>query len=232
MENTKNEEQQQDQLEIVEDSLGKTEQFIEENQNKLLTAVAVVVLIILGVWAYSKFIKGPKEERAASQMFQAEAYFEMDSVSRALNGDANYPGFLQIINQFSGTKAANNAKYYAGACYMRLGEFNQAIKMLDDFSSSDPNLAPIAKGLQGDAYMELGQTSKAIDLYKKAADMAEENVFVAPIYLQKLGVAYEKEQKYSDALKAYETLLQKYPKSNEGMQAEKNVKAMQIKLGK
>lgn len=232
MENTQNEEQQQDQLEVVENTLGRTEQFIEDNQKNLLIGLTVVILVILSVWAYFKYIKGPKEVRAASQMYQAEAYFEIDSIGLALNGDANYPGFLQIIDQFSGTKAANNAHYYAGACYMRLGEFEKAIKMLDAFDSNDPNLEPVAKGLTGDAYMELGQTAKAIDMYKKASEKAEGNTFVAPIYLQKLATAYEKEQKFAEALKAYETILRNYPSSSEGIKAEKNIAAMKIKLGK
>lgn len=232
MENTQNEEQQQDQLEVVENSLGKTEQFIEENQNKLLMGLAIVVLVILGVWAYFKFVKGPGETRAAAQMYQAELYLEADSINLALNGDANYPGFLQIIDKYSGTKAANNAKYYAGVCYMRLGQFDQAIKMLDGFSSSDPMLEPESKGLMGDAYMELGQTAKAMDMYNSAVKKAKGNDFMAPIYLKKLAVAYEKEQKFADAIKAFEIILADYPRSQEAMEAEKNIKALKIKLGK
>lgn len=232
MENTQNEEQQQDQLEVVENTLGRTEQFIEENQNKLLMGLAVVILVILGVWAYFKFVKGPKETTAASQMYQAEMYFKMDSLNQALNGDGNYPGFLKVINDYSGTAAANNAKYYAGVCYLRLGQYDQAIKMLDGFSSSDPMLEPQSIALMGDANMELGNTSKAISLYQKAANKAEDNTLIAPYCLNKMAVAYEKEQKYADALKAYEKILANYPLSNEGMVAEKNIKAMKIRLGK
>ena len=109
----------QDQLETVESSLGRTEMFIEDNKEKLLTGLAVVVLVIFGIYAYIKFIKTPKENNAAAQMFMAEQYFERDSFNLALNGDGNYPGFLKVMNEYSGTKAANNAKYYAGVCYMQ-----------------------------------------------------------------------------------------------------------------
>lgn len=227
-----NEDLQQDQLENVENSLGKTEMFIEENRDKFLMGIGIVVLIIFGVWGYLKFIKAPKETNAAEQMFQAEQYLQRDSVNLALNGDNNYPGFLTIIDKYSGTKAANNAKYYAGVCYMKLGQFDEAIKMLDGFSSSDPNLEPIAIGLAGDAYMENGDVAKAESNYKKAADKAKENDFVAPIYLQKLAVAYEKQQKFNEALAAYENIKDNYPSSSEARNAEKNIQAMKIKLGK
>jgi len=233
MANTQNEEQQglQDQVEM-DVQIGKAEQFVENNRNMILIVLGAIILVVLGIWGYNKYVKGPKEQNAAAQMHMAELYLENDSVSLALNGDGNFPGFLQIIDNYSGSAAANNAKFLAAACYMRLGQFDNAIKMLDGFSSSDPMLEPESIGLKGDAYMEKGETSKAEDLYKKAADKAKGNNLIAPIYLKKLGTAYEKEQKYAEALKAYETIKADYPTSNEGVIIDKYIQAMNIKLGK
>lgn len=222
----------QDQLETVESSLGRTELFIEDNKDKLLTGLAVVVLVIFGIYAYIKFVKTPKENNAAAQMFMAEQYFERDSFNLALNGDGNYPGFLKVMNEYSGTKAANNAKYYAGVCYMQLQDFDNAIRQLEDFSSNDPMLLPVSTGLLGDAYMEKGLTDKAETYYKKAVSQAEKNNLIAPLYLQKLGVLYEKAQKLQDALTVYEKIKSEYPSSNEGRNAEKYIQSVKIKLGK
>jgi tetratricopeptide (TPR) repeat protein len=232
MTDTQNNENGQDQLETVESSLGRTEMFIEDNKEKLFTALAVIVLIIFGVYAYLKFIKEPKENNAAAQMFMAEQYLERDSFNLALNGDGNYPGFLKIISEYSGTKAANNAKYYAGVCYMNLQDFDSAIRQLEDFSSDDPMLSPVSTGLLGDAYMEKGMIGKAEDFYKKAVSKADKNNFTAPIYLQKLGVLYEGAQKFQDALTVYEKIKAEYPSSNEGRNADKYIQAVKIKLGK
>ncbi|MCQ2252778.1 MAG: tetratricopeptide repeat protein [Bacteroidales bacterium] len=233
MANTQNEEQQ-GQLDQVEMDLqiGKAEQFVETNQNTIFIVLGAVILIIIGIWGYNKYVKAPKEVNAAAQMHMAELYFENDSINLALNGDGNYPGFLNIIDNYSSTDAANNAKFYAAACYMRLGQFDQAIKMLGDFSTSDPMLEPESIGLMGDAYMEKGETAKAVDLYKKAADKAKGNNLLAPIFLKKLGTAFEKDQKWEDALKIYETIKKDYPTSNEGALADKFIQAMKIKLGK
>ena len=97
MANTENNAAQQDQLEIVESKFGQTEQYIEENRNKIFTVIAIIAAIILGYLAYQKYVKTPKENKAAAQMFQAENYFELDSFNLALNGDGNYPGFLKIM---------------------------------------------------------------------------------------------------------------------------------------
>ncbi len=224
--------QEQDQLENVENSLGRAEMFVEENRDKLLLILGIAIALMLGIWAYFKFVKGPKETNAAAQMHQAELYLERDSVRLALEGDANYPGFLGIIDNYSGTKAANNAKYYAGACYMKLGQFDQAIKMLEGFSSSDPILEPMSLGLTGDAYMEKGDVDKAVSLYNKAVSKAGDNKFVAPLYMQKLAVAYEKQQKISDALGVYEKIKSNFPTSTEARDAQKMVQLLSTKLGK
>jgi tetratricopeptide (TPR) repeat protein len=162
----------------------------------------------------------------------AEQYFERDSFNLALNGDGNYPGFLKVMSEYSGTKAANNAKYYSGVCYMHLQDFDNAIRQLEDFSSDDPMLLPVSTGLIGDAYMEKGMTDKAENYYKKAVSQAEKNTLIAPLYLQKLGVLYEKAQKLQDALTVYERIKSEYPSSNEGRNAEKYIQAVKIKLGK
>lgn len=231
MANIEQNEEQQDQLENVENSLGKTELFIEENKDKFLYGLIAVLVIVLGVWGYLRH-KNSKNLEASAQMSQAEVYLEMDSVALALNGDANYPGFLQIISDYSGTKAANIAKLKAGICYMKQGAYDEAIKMLDGFSSSDPFFGPQATALIGDAYMEKGNTDKAESNYKKAAKEAAGNDFLAPIFLNKLAVALEKEQKFADALDVYTQIKKDYPTSTEGRSADKNIKAMQIKLGK
>ena len=55
-----------------------------------------------------------KENEAKAQMWMAEQYFERDSFNLALNGDGNYLGFLDIIEEYGITKSANLANYYYG----------------------------------------------------------------------------------------------------------------------
>lgn len=224
--------EQQDQLEIVESKFGKTEQYIEENRNMIFTVIAVIALIILGFMAYQKYVKKPKEEKAAAQMFQAENYFERDSFNLALNGDGNYPGFVKIMSEYSGTKAGNNAKYYAGICYFHTKEYDKAIECLNGFSADDESLNPISKGLIGDCWMEKGDIAKAQKYYKDAVKAANGNTFVAPIYLNKLGKSFEKQSNWQEALNAYTTIKKEYPSSNEGRTIDRSIEFMNIKLGK
>jgi len=218
-----------DGLESVEGALTKTEHFIEKNQKGLMIAVLAIVIIVGGYWAFMKFVKEPKEEQAKSQMFFAENYFEVDSFALALNGDGNYSGFLKIATDFSSTKAGNLANYYSGICYLHLGDYDNAIKYLEEFETSEMLLSSISKGAIGDAYIEKGEIDKGIEYYKKAV-IANPNEFTTPIYLKKLGLTYEKQGKYQEALTSYNEIFTEYSTSTEARTIEKYIARVKIQL--
>jgi len=227
---SKNEKVTPESLETVETALSKTEQFIEKNQKIFMIVILGIIVVIGGYWAYMKFYKAPLEEEVKSQMFVAERYFEKDSFNLALNGDANYPGFLQIIEDYSSTKSGNLANYYAGICYMNLKDYDKAIELLTDFSTDDLLLAPITKGAIGDAYMEKGEIDNAIKFYT-AASKTEKNDFATPLYLKKLGMALEQQGKFKEALTAYQEIYDNYSKSTEARTIEKYIARAKIGLG-
>ncbi len=96
---SKNKQQPEQPIEVVEDVLSKTEQYIENNQKSLLIIVAVIAVIVGGYLAFQRFYVGPMEEEAKSQMFSAERYFEIDSFNLALYGDGEELGFIDIIEK-------------------------------------------------------------------------------------------------------------------------------------
>jgi len=212
----------EERIVAVEEAFSKTEQFIEKNQKIILIVVGAIILVVLGYFGFKRLYIAPREKEAQSQMFMAEKYFEMDSVTKALKGDGNYLGFLDIIDQYKFTKSANLSHYYAGICYLKKGEFQNAIDQLNDFSSSDELVAPMAIGAMGDAYMELNNTDKAIDYYLKAADKRK-NDLTSPIFLMKAGMAYESAGKNDLALKTYMRIKTEFARTNEGREIDKYI---------
>jgi len=214
-------------LEIVEGALTKGERFIEENQ-KILTWVIVGIVAVVAIYlAFNRFYVKPKEEEARKQMFVAEQYFEKDSFRLAINGDGNYLGFLEIINQYGITKSANLAEYYAGISFLKLGEFDKAIEHLKEFDCDDNMLKPEAQGAIGDAYLEMNKIDDAIDHYLKASEA--ENEFLSPYFYMKAGLAYEEKGDYKKALELYELINNDFKKSNEGRYIEKYIQRAKLK---
>lgn len=210
----------------VEQTLTKTEQFLEDNYKVLLTGLGVVVAIVGLVWL-GRIYLGKRSDEAQSQMYQAQKYLEIDSLKLALNGDGNYLGFLDIAKDYKFTNAGNLARYSAGICYLHLGQYQDAIDMLGKYSKKDKVLGSLAIGATGDAWVELGNIEKGISLYLEAADYAE-NTFNTPLFLMKAGELYELSGKYAEALKVYEKIENEYSESTEGSTIDKYIARVKL----
>jgi tetratricopeptide (TPR) repeat protein len=204
---------------VLAEKLGNAENWLESNA-KIVIGVAVV--IALGVAGYFGFNYYKEDQNAQGQkeMFQAVYYFEADSLAKALEGDGNNLGFLQIINEYGITDAGNLAHFYAGACYLKQGKFEEAIKQLEDFSSNDLLVQPRAYSLIGDANMELKKFEDAAKYYGKAADY-KPNKYFTPIYLMKAALAYEKLNQNDKAIEAYDKVINNFWESPEYQNARK-----------
>ncbi|NPA37224.1 MAG: tetratricopeptide repeat protein [Chlorobi bacterium] len=210
-----------DSFENVEQALTKTEQFIEDNQKTLTIVALALILIVGGYWGLKKLYFQPLEEEAANSIFEAQNYFQRDSFKLALNGDGNSLGFLDVIDEYGSTKPGNLANYYAGICYLHLGNYEDAINYLEDFSTDDEFLLATKNGAIGDAHLELGEKEEALKYYKKAAGFS--NDLTAPTYLMKLGMLYEDMGRKEDAVKAYSLIKKDYKNSPEARQIDKYI---------
>jgi tetratricopeptide (TPR) repeat protein len=223
--------QQHDNLQEIESALTKTEQWIEDNQTRMFYVIGAVILVVMGYLAFTRFYVRSREKEAQSQMFMAEQYFEKDSFNLALNGDGNYLGFLDIIDDYKITKQAGLSKYYAGISYLHLGQYQEAVDYLNRFKTKDILLAPVSQGAKGDAYLELGEQENALKCYKKAISLSE-NELTKPIYLMKAGMLLENMDQHKEALANYQLIKEKYPNTNEGRNIDKYIARLNALPGK
>ena len=212
----------EENIQAVEEALGKTEQFIEDNQKPILIVVGVIVLIVLAFFGFQRFYLVPKEKSAQEQIFMAEYYFEIDSLDLALNGDGINPGFINIIDDYKFTLTANLAHYYAGIVYMKKEDYQTAIDFLEGFDGDDQIIGPMALGAIGDCYLQLDNPNAAVSYYLKAAEVSE-NEFTSPVFLMKAGWTYEILDEYSNAIKIYKKIKEDFPKSTEAREMEKYI---------
>lgn len=212
----------QQQFENIEESLSRTEAYIVEHQKLLTIIVAILVVIVLGFFGFKKYYLQPKEKEAQEQIYPAQHYFQVDSLDKALYGDGNNLGFVDIAKMYSITDAGNLANYYAGICFLKKGDFSSAIKYLKKFDSDDEIVGPMAKGALGDAYLEKGDRAQAVTSYMEAANM-KNNEFTSPMYLLRAGEVNEEMGNYNQAVVVYKRIKQEYFKSREARNIEKYI---------
>ena len=199
-----------DLIENPEVIISKTEVFFnnKKNQNIVFISIGIASLVLLVFLGFSYLMKN-KNTEAQEEMFQAVYYFESDSIGLALNGDGNNYGFLDIISLYSGTDAANLSNFYVGVIYLRLKDFNNSIRYLNDFTSNDFLLQARAYALIGDAHMELDDFEKASNYFKKAA-LHNPNKDFSPYYLNKYALALELKGDLKEAINAHGKIINEY----------------------
>jgi tetratricopeptide (TPR) repeat protein len=191
--------------------------------SKLILYVSSAIIIVVGGWfIYKTYIVAPREEKASDLIFPAENIFDKmaqegfnkDSVNLVLNGGDGVMGVLKIANSYGGSASGNRAKFIAGACYLRIHDYNNAIKYLKDFSSTKATqVQTTVYSLLGDAYSELKNTDEASGYYKKAAEVNPKDEFMTSEALYKEGLYAEANGKTDDAIAIYEKIRDEYPKS-------------------
>lgn len=225
----KKKKQEEEVLVDVAQSVSKLERFFEENRQSITGVAVAIFVIVIGVVSYLKFYQQPREREAQEEIYHAQRLFEADSFSAAINGNKGKPGFLDIAADFSGTKAGNTANYYAGISFLRLGEYQNAIMLLDDFSSDDPILSVLSKSAIGDAFLELGQKEEALDYYNKAAK-ASDNNFAVPFVLFKAGLLAEEMGQAQKATQYFERIKYDFPESSQASNIERYLARAQAQL--
>ncbi len=207
----------------LDESASKSEEWVSDNQNYILGIIGVVAVAVLGYLGYMQFVQNPKETDAANEMYYPQQYFDQALVSTtakdslftlALNGADGKYGFLNIIEEYSGTKAANLANYSAGMSYMNMQKYQEAITYLEDFSSDDAILGALAKGGLGDAFMQLGQADDALGYYESAIAHSG-NKYTAPKFLYKAGVTALELNENEKALKFFQRIKDEFSGSDE-----------------
>lgn len=214
-------------FESLDVSASKTEEFVANNQNTILSIIAVITVVVLGYMAYDVYVLEPKNETAISELNQAQYYFNLavngeennSLFERAINGGDGKYGFLDIIDNYSGTSAAGLAQYSIGMAYFNTKQYEKAIGSLENFSSDDVLLSALANGTLGDAHAQLGNKEKAFKFYKTAIQ-ASENAFTTPKYLFKAGLLGASLNKKSEALGYFKRIKEEFSTSKEALQIE------------
>lgn len=219
------------------EALTRNEAFILKYKKAIIITVAAIIIIIAGIILYQNFYAVPHETEASTALAKGQEYFANQQYDKALNGDgAGYKGFVSVASDYSSTDAGNLANLYAGLCYANLDKWNEAVKYLDEFSSTgDQMVSPAAQAALGNAYAHVKQLDKAISCLKKAAKMADAeaedgvNNSISPTFLIQAGELLESQNKKDEALLIYQDIKKKYVNSAVSQEIDKYIERASAK---
>lgn len=200
--NPKNVELQENEVDVA---MSKTEKFLadKKNQKNILMAIVAVVLVVGAFMGVSQ-CNSSKNAEAQDQVWESELLFSQGQYEQAVEG------FVSVADEYGSTKAGNMAKAYAGLCYKNMGNYEEAINYLADYSGNDNVVAPAILCALGNCLVNKEGATEAD--YKKAAETFEKAAKAAntaeytPLYLKKAGIAYEAAGEKSSALKVYQAI--------------------------
>ncbi len=199
-----------------------------EVYNKPISYIGSAIIIVFAGWMIYKYMfEIPNQQKADTEVFVTQKYFteftnaadsaKLMMAARVLNGDGRNPGALRIINKYSGTPAANLCEYYAGACYLQLGQFAKSIKYLKDFDANGATqIKSRALGMMGDASAELNRNDDALNYYKKAAEVNEKDDYTSSEFLFRAALFAQTIGKTKEAIELFKEIKTNYPLTQKG----------------
>ncbi len=210
----------------IETAIGKTENFLEKN-TKVLTGLLIAVIVIVGGYFGYKYLYAiPQANKAADMMYVAEQQFLAQEYQLALDGDGGNAGFLEIVDRFGSTPQGNMARHYAGVCYMKLGNAEEAMAMLEKYKPTEgvPNgmINALNYGMRADLLVEKDDYKGALELYRKAIE-AGVNPLTTPYFLKKAGLVCEHLGDKAAALECYNRIRNEFGSSLEARDVEKSI---------
>ncbi|MBR1687121.1 MAG: tetratricopeptide repeat protein [Prevotella sp.] len=196
--------EQQAAAQAAEQTINKTEAFIEKYKKAIIIAVVAIIVIIVGAILYNNYYAAPRAEEASTELAKAQTLFDNEQFDKAL------PAFQKVAADYGSTDAGNLANLYIGLCQANLGKWQEAANALESFSDrGDQMVSPAALGALGNAYAHLKQLDKAVETLKKAAKKADNNS-LSPTFLIQAGEILESQGKKAEALELYQQVKDKY----------------------
>lgn len=194
----------------------QTERFLERYTKQLSIVFGVLVLGVLGYFAYQQFVIEPKNEDATKSYLIAQKNMSEGKDEEALGGKtAANPGFMGTYNEYSNTAAGKLSGYNAGLLEFKKGNYQKAYDLLDQFSSKNKVLVAMKYGAMADCQTNLNKNDDALSLLDKAS-AASDDPYTIYYFTKKAGILALAMKKNAEAKKYFASIDEKYKDYDNG----------------
>ncbi len=189
-------------LEEVNESLTSAAQRIEDNKkyiNWALIAIALIaVLVGAFIYFHNKGLNDAKEEIGKADIALLQG-----------NEDEALKLYEKVADEFS-NKVGDRAHLNAAIQLYQKGEYDKAIKHLEDYDPQGTLIGPASQSLLGDCYVNLKKYDQAMSAFDKAISLSEDNELFTPAFMMKKATLLHEQKKYADEAAIYQTIKDKY----------------------
>ncbi len=222
----KNESETRTSLDEINDQLTGLEQKVQDNQKKIMwgiVAVLAVICLIL-VWIYA--VRRPGIEAADNAVGQADLTLNLGNDSLAL------VQYKQVADDY-GYEAGNRAALNAAILLYKNKNYEEAITYLKKYSPNESLIGASSQSLMGDCYVNLKEYDKAIDCFRKAADISDNNPHYTPVFLMKEATVQRELKNYKAEAQLCREIQKEYPRfgMETGVEIEKYLKRAELQAG-
>jgi predicted negative regulator of RcsB-dependent stress response len=199
-------------------------------------ALAVVVAIVAGGWAYVSYRnqQGRQELAAAIQKYSAPIRPEgtpatpdvLSFASAQERAKVTNAEFSRIAEKYSYTESGALARYFVGITFRDLGDNTAAVKQLKEVADGrHKEVASLAKLALGSVYEDTNQNSQALSVFKDLVDHPTASVGKPTAQLQ-LASLYESMQQPGEAAKIYQQMQKDSPTGPAGQLASQRLQSL------
>jgi predicted negative regulator of RcsB-dependent stress response len=214
------------------DAAERTAHWSVEHKSKLIMG-AVVVLLAAAAAAGSWYYLNEQDQTASVALGQAvrtlntpvrppnmPAQPDLPSfASSSERATAAHKQFQGIVDQYPHTHSAEFARYFLGLTAADLGDKTSAERELQKVaSSSNSDVAGLAKMALASVYRNSGRNKQAVDLYKQLAAKPTSTVGKVTAQLE-MAATYQADNQPLEAKRLYQTVQKENPSSEAAQMA-------------
>jgi len=202
--------------------------FYYEHKKNISYAITALIIIVVGIVVYVNNHRA-NNEKAATELGKVFALYDLGTTDSrqyqiAVNGqpDRGIMGLKAIVDNYGSTESGELARFYLATAYLNLGQYDDALKNFDSFSSGSGLLKAAAFAGIGQCYEMKNEYTKAAEYFERAAGASSTSA-VTPDYINSAarcyGVAGEKEK----AIDLLKRLKKEFPTSTFARDADRYI---------